>query len=95
MRHDCGIDSDTVGLTNEQIYEERPLTYSDPPESTEDEFFGNGWSVRRENGQYFFSYISGELAGRAKEIEITKTDYAAARAGEIDFDGLCIKYGVG
>ena len=77
-----------------EFYEERPLPYSDPPDSTDDEFFGHAWSVRHENEKYLFEYISGELAGRQQRIEITKADYGAARAGEIDGDGLCAKYGV-
>jgi hypothetical protein len=77
-----------------EFYEERPLSYPAPPKSTDDESFGPAWSVRREDGKYFFEYISGELAGRQKQIEITAADYDAARGGEIDGDGLCVKYGV-
>lgn len=63
-------------------------------ESTTNEFFGTGWSVREENGKFFFHYISGSLAGNTNEIEIKEEDYLAARNGKITFDELCIKYDV-
>ena len=75
-------------------FDEKPFVYPDAPQSTEDEFFGDAWSVRHIDGAYFFSYMSGELAGRHKQIPISAADYLAARAGEIDGDGLCIKYGI-
>ncbi|MDB4766624.1 hypothetical protein OAG71_02935 [bacterium] len=75
-------------------YDEESFEYSDPPQSTKDEFFGDCWSVRHSDGEYTLDYISGELAGRLKQVVITEDDYRAARAGEIDLSGLCIKYHV-
>ena len=75
-------------------YDEKPFVYSDAPQSTDDEIFGHGWSVCHRDGKYTLSYISGELAGRGKQVEISADDFLAARAGTIDLDGLCIKYGI-
>ena len=78
-----------------EFYEEVPFSCPDElPKSSDDEFFGDSWSVRRQDGKLFFSYISGELAGRTKEIEIDESDFNDARLGKIDGDGMCIKYGV-
>lgn len=62
--------------------------------NTEDQYFGNGWDVKRIGEKYFLSYISGELIGKSKEIEISQEDFEAAKKGEIDLDGFCIKYKV-
>ena len=77
-----------------EFYDEKPFVYSDPPESTENEFFGHGWSVRHSDGEYTLHYISGELSGRGKQVAISADDYHAARAGAIDLNGLCVKYHV-
>lgn len=70
------------------------LIDSNSPKNKDDEFFGSGWSVRRADGRYYLSYISGELAGLLKEIEIEQEDFELARKGKIGLDDLCIKYGV-
>ncbi|MCE9552555.1 MAG: hypothetical protein K8T91_04145 [Planctomycetes bacterium] len=67
---------------------------SNTPRSTADEFIGQGWSVRALGGKFYFAYISGELAGRKKEIEISESDFQQAKSGNIGFDELCIKYDV-
>lgn len=71
-----------------------PGEYPDKPENTENEFFGNGWSVKKVGEQYFLAYISGELHGKLREVEISGEDYLNARNGATDLDALCIKYGV-
>ena len=73
-------------------YDEKPFVYSDASQSTDDEFFGDGWNVRHKAGEYTLFYISGELAGQGKQVEISADDYLAARAGTINLDGLYIKY---
>ena len=74
-------------------YSEEPFEYPTKPKSTKNEYFGSGWSVRHESDRFIFSFISGDLQGQEKQIEITKEDYLKARAGQIGFDALCIKYG--
>ncbi|MCA9013725.1 MAG: hypothetical protein KDA77_00205 [Planctomycetaceae bacterium] len=79
-----------------EYYREIPGEFpKEKPQSTENEFFGSGWSVRRLDDKFFFEFISGELAGRLKEIEISASDFNHTKAGELSFDDLCYKYGVG
>ena len=76
-----------------EYYREKPVKLGDGPENTENEFFGDACSVRHIEGEYFFSYISGELAGRHKEFSISVTEYHAFRAGNINRDDILQKYG--
>lgn len=77
-----------------EYYDEKPFSYADPPKNSEDEFFGEGWSVRKTKDEFFFLYICGGLAGKHNEIKISEADYNLARSGEIGFDDLCTKYKV-
>ena len=75
-------------------YEEVPFEYPEKPESSEHEYFGDGWSVRQEQDRFVFAYLSGEVVSKEKEVEISQEDYLAAREGKLGFDELCIKYKV-
>lgn len=75
-------------------YKMKPGSYPEKPKNSENEFFGNGWSVKRENEKFYFNFISGSLQGEFKSIEIAEEDYNSARAGEISFDEICAKYNV-
>lgn len=66
--------------------------YPEAPKNSENEFFGNGWSVKKEAGKYELSWISGELAGRLKTIEITEEDFLSAKDGRLGLNDLLIKY---
>src|ERR1700761_5327861 len=56
-------------------YEEVPLRYPTiRPQASNDEFVGRGWGVRETDRKFYFAYVSGELAGKMKEIEITQAD---------------------
>lgn len=78
-----------------EFYNEKPFSYPEnEPRSTENEFFGFGWSVKKINDKCFLNYISGELAGRHKEVEISAEDFEQAKLGKLDLDQLCIKYHV-
>lgn len=78
-----------------EYYEEIPLEYPKKSRvSTENEFVGDEWSIRKVDSRYIFEYISGELAGMAKSIEVTQSDFELAAAGQISCDELCIKYNV-
>ena len=78
-----------------EYYDEIPLAYSnDNNLPSDDQFVGNGWSIRKSEGKFYFSYISGELAGRLKEIEIPESDFEQAKLGKMSFDNLCVKHGV-
>jgi hypothetical protein len=73
--------------------DEAPLNYSDAQnEPSEQEFFGGSWSARRIKGRILLQYISGELAGRLKEMEIAETDFQQLKSGTLSFDDLCRKY---
>lgn len=78
-----------------KYYTAKPGKYPDKEnQNTDDEFFGTGWSVKRENDHFFFCYVSGSLQGEFKKVEIAKEDFEMAKAGKITFDQLCIKYNV-
>ncbi|WP_411992482.1 hypothetical protein [Agarivorans sp. DSG3-1] len=78
-----------------KYYKEKPFVYpQSSPEDSKNLFFRNGWSVCKRDENYFFSYISGQLQGAGREIEITKSDYEQAKVGKICFDEMCRKYGV-
>ena len=58
------------------------------------DFRADSWSVSELNSKYILEYISGELGGRLKTLEITKDEYNLVCNGELDADALCIKYKV-
>lgn len=62
--------------------------------NTNDDYYGNGWSVKRDGNNYVLSYVSGALQGEYKSISINREDFEAAKAGQIDLDQLCRKYKV-
>jgi hypothetical protein len=71
-----------------------PGKYPQKPNNTENEFFKNGWSIKKENNKFYMNYISGSLQGNLKSIEISKSDFNLAKDDKITFDELCIKYDV-
>jgi len=76
-------------------YDEEPFSYpKNTPPSSENEFFGSGWSVKRENGKFYFSYLSGQLQGKISKVEISESDFEEAKKGRIEFDEMCRKYNV-
>lgn len=62
--------------------------------NNDNEYHGNGWSVKKSNGKFIFSYISGSLQGTLKTIEISEADYNSMRENKLTFDELCIKYDI-
>lgn len=60
----------------------------------QNEFFGDGWSVRKEGESYIFSYISGDHQGKLKEIGISEEDYDLLISGKSDLNKICLKYNV-
>ena len=78
-----------------KYYEMIPGNYPEnQPLQDEDEFIGNGWSVKKTKNKYFLSYISGALQGKFNTVEISKEDYLLAKEKRIGLDELCIKYNV-
>jgi|1185.fasta_scaffold500372_2 hypothetical protein len=79
-----------------KYYTIEPGEYPDDKnrKNNENEFFGNGWSVKKDGESYTFTFISGSLAGKLKEVTISEEDFIAAKTGKITFDELCIKYNV-
>jgi len=75
-------------------YKTKPREYPEKPNNTGHELFKKGWSVCIENDKYFLKYISGSLQGEFRKVEISKLDFELAKEDKINFDELCIKYGV-
>ncbi len=61
---------------------------------TANEFWGNGWNIKKDNNIFKLTYISGSLQGKMKSIEITESDFIAAKEGKMNLDDFCIKYNV-
>ncbi len=55
---------------------------------------GDCRSVQIYHGKYYMTYVSGELAGRLKIIEISEADYKEALTGEYSQDQLTSKFKV-
>lgn len=66
----------------------------DKDSETADAFIGSSWGVRKVEGKFILRYISGELGGELKELEITKEEFEAVCAGKLDANRICLKYGV-
>ena len=54
---------------------------------------GNGWRIEKRDTAYLLEYISGEISGREKSRMISAEDAAAMKSGELNLDGVLIKYG--
>ncbi len=77
-----------------KYYEESPLVYpKETPKNSVDHFFGNGCDVAKKEGKFYFSYISGQLAGRENKIEISESHFCDIKLGKLFFDQTCRKYG--
>lgn len=74
-------------------YVRKPISYDAP---TQDEAIlkGPSWRVYEKGGSYLFTYISGEISGKEKSVNISQEDVDALREGSLDQDGVCVKYGV-
>lgn len=75
-------------------YKEEPFEY--PPEKKGGESnmsVGEAWKAYPTETGYVVTYISGELAGRSKELRITREEFQQLEGGKISFDSLLIKYG--
>jgi len=78
-----------------KYYTTKPGKYPEKKyQNTEDEYFGNGWRVKRNGNNYVLSYVSGSLQGEVKSIPISKEDFESAKSGKMDLDQFCIKYNV-
>ncbi len=73
---------------------EEPFDYSTDPKSSDNEFFGSGWSVKRDGTKYYFCYISGQLQGACQKVEITALDFEDIKKGNMSFNEICRKYQV-
>lgn len=55
---------------------------------------GDGWVVIQNEKNFRLEYISGELQGDEKSIEITAEEASKMKSGELDLDGVLIAYNV-
>ncbi len=55
---------------------------------------GDSWSVHLRQKKLFLDYVSGELAGREKSLEITKEEYEALKDGSLTIDSILIAHKV-
>ena len=58
-------------------------------------FRGSYWSVYLEDETYVLGYISGELAGRYKRLEISKTEAEQLMAGAISCESVLLAHDAG
>ena len=57
-----------------------------------DSIRGPSWSVSKINDKYIFEYVSGEVTGKLKRHEITKSDFDELSTGDATDLDLFIKY---
>lgn len=62
--------------------------------SSDNEYVGQGWSVRKESGYFILRYVSGSLQGELKEIRICEDDFKLAKTGNMTLDDFCKKYNI-
>lgn len=75
------------------LYRKKKLEYPGKVlEGNKDRFFGKGWDVSKVGDKYYFSYISGQLAGKENCIEISKEDFLLMKSHQMTFDEICRKY---
>lgn len=55
---------------------------------------GDGYNVTEQGGTFTLSYLSGELAGRGKDVRITSAQATALRDGAMTLDAVLIAQGV-
>jgi hypothetical protein len=53
---------------------------------------GDFWSLHLRDGAYYLEYVSGELAGRAKSLQVTKADFESIRDGVLTIDHVLAQY---
>ncbi|MDO5616081.1 MAG: hypothetical protein Q4G16_07815 [Cruoricaptor ignavus] len=76
-------------------YDIEPGKYPDKKINDSDSIYvGNGWSVKREKDKYFLEYISGEMQGKLKVVEISEEDFLLAKEGNFDLCDFSIKYNI-
>lgn len=77
-----------------EFYREEKFEYSPAKRNVaSEEIFGNAWKAYATDHGHVVQYISGELAGRTKELKITPEEFQQLKSKNILFDALLIKYG--
>ena len=73
-----------------------PGVYPPPATPDPDELLrGDWWSILLKDGQYILDYISGELAGRGKQLVISKEEYERIKSGQIDVESVLLAHNAG
>lgn len=73
-----------------------PGVYPPPSEPDPDEVLrGDWWSVLFQDGQYILDYISGELAGRVKQLVISKEEYERIKSGATSVESVLLAHDAG
>ncbi|WP_227272599.1 hypothetical protein [Roseobacter weihaiensis] len=58
----------------------------------ENRILGPTWSIERDEDQYIYEYLSGELTGGIKRHPFTKEDFEAVKKGDMTDYDLLLKY---
>jgi hypothetical protein len=75
-------------------YTETPDIYPEKlPDFPIDGIRGHAWSAFPENGKYIFEYISGELAGRLKKIQISLEEFENLKHGRTTDAAILLAHG--
>ncbi|MDO6708835.1 hypothetical protein [Photobacterium sp. 1_MG-2023] len=77
-----------------KFYDINQFEYPPSPTSSDEEYFGSGWSVRKQGDKFYFSYISGQLQGHSDEVEILEDDFYCIKCSSMSFDEICRKLDV-
>jgi hypothetical protein len=77
-----------------RLYKEEKFEYPTAKEIfSSEEIVGDAWKAYATDHGHIVKYISGELAGRTKELKITSEEFRQLKSRNILFDSLLIKYG--
>ena len=84
------------GVDDNPYYTIEPAPPFEPSPLAPGELFrGPYWSVYLEDETYVLGYISGELAGRFKRLEISKSEADQLMAGAISCESVLLAHGAG
>jgi hypothetical protein len=77
-----------------KLYFEENFVYSNRNEaSTDDHLYGHAWQAWIDSNQYYLEYISGELAGRLKKIQISFKEFEDLKLGLTTCDAILLIHG--
>lgn len=77
-----------------KLYIEENFVYSNKTRvSTNSHLYGFAWEAWAENDNFYLQYISGELAGRLKKIQISLEEFENLKHGKTTDAAILLAHG--